>query len=182
MANSRDWQIRTMRAILEVLADAPGGQLRWEQVNAPIRARWEHLFDPADIETVRNGAERWWDYAAWGGTTLVYAGALVKKNGNWSITPYGRQLLAEVTDPEQFLERVRAIAAEKRASQRPQGRRAWLVRGGTGRTNLLATWLSEGWCSIGASQLPDIGPGIDAPDLERLAKESYGHLPHQSSK
>lgn len=168
-----------MRAILEILADAPDGQLRWERINGPLREQWAASFDAEDLDIAASGAERWWNYAAWGGTTLVYAGVLTKGNGTWSITPFGRQLLAEVTDPDEFLVRARQIAADNRAATREPGRRAWLVRGATGRTNLLTSWLDEGWCSVGASQLGKIEPPIERPELERLTNEAYGHLPHQ---
>jgi 5-methylcytosine-specific restriction enzyme B len=59
----------------------------------------------------------------------------------------------------------------------PVSRRAWLVRGSSVRgVDLVPRWLSEGWVSLAASQLPEVSASIDRERLRALVDEHYTHV------
>lgn len=56
------------------------------------------------------------------------------------------------------------------------GRRAWLVRGANvDGADLVPAWLTEGWVSLAASQLPTLDPADDAKHLRESVAEAYRH-------
>ncbi|MFV2083939.1 AAA family ATPase [Micromonospora sp. LOL_021] len=58
----------------------------------------------------------------------------------------------------------------------PVARRAWLVRGSNvDGADLVPQWLAEGWVSLAASQLPQLGPGIDEQQLTQAVADAYRH-------
>jgi 5-methylcytosine-specific restriction protein B len=71
-----------------------------------------------------------------------------------------RERLAEAVEPE------------------PAPRRAWLVRGSNvDGTDVVPEWLAEGFVSVAASQLPDVGPAkaLQPATLHRIVEEGYRH-------
>ena len=74
-------------------------------VTDALRAQLEPHGD--DLAVQSNGAEKWWNYIAWGTSYLVPMGWLVKDGtGTWRITDDGRAALQQYPDPQQ----VRAVA------------------------------------------------------------------------
>jgi 5-methylcytosine-specific restriction enzyme B len=77
-------------------------------------------------------------------------------------------------DPAQ---RLTAEGLRRLLGIREQARRAWLVRGSSVKgANLVPTWLAEGWCSLPASQLPDVPAGVTRDELRFLVDEHYAHV------
>jgi len=167
------------------MVDAAGGELHKNVIESEFRERWRSIMDESDLSLVANGNERWWDYASWGATAAVTAGALIRPgDGNWSITDLGRQLLREIDDNTEMYRAIKRRARQARQERRRKaaeaGQRAWLVRGSSVLgVNLVPEWLEGGWCSLAASQLPVISPTIGSDELAALAGQAYGHLKHQ---
>ena len=56
------------------------------------------------------------------------------------------------------------------------GRRAWLVRPGSGSGSLVGDWRSHGFVSLAASHLGDVIPGSDLPTVRFAVDKGYQHL------
>ncbi|MGI8519430.1 MAG: AAA family ATPase [Actinomycetota bacterium] len=71
-------------------------------------------------------------------------------------------------------QRLNAAQLRKLIGLPPLPQRGWLVRGASvaGR-NLVPAWLEEGFCSLAATHLPPVEPGIGRDELERIVEESY---------
>jgi 5-methylcytosine-specific restriction protein B len=55
-------------------------------------------------------------------------------------------------------------------------RRAWLVRGtNVDGVDLVPEWLSGGWASLAASQLPEVDAGVSEQRLRQIVAEAYRH-------
>ena len=184
MANSVEWQARTLRPIL-AMVEAEGGELHKGNIESRLRDEWRDVLTDFDVALVANGNERWWDYVSWGATNAVGVGALIRDGyGKWSITDLGRMLLARFPDDRAFYDEIRARYQVERLAKKAKaaeaGQRAWLVRGSSVLgANLIPDWLSGGWCSLAASQLPPIEQGITREALVALADGAYDHLKHQ---
>jgi len=142
----------------------------------------EHALQPDDALRAQldNGVERWWNYVAWGSTTMSKVGWIAKDgSGTWSITDAGRAALATFTEPDSLRREANRLYAEWRKSTLPPTRRGWLIRGSSVRgASLIHQWLEEGFCSLAASQMPAIEMDIDKKALVELAEVAYAHLKH----
>jgi hypothetical protein len=136
--------------------------------------------DEALREQLATGVAKWWNYVAWGSTTMSKVGWITKDgSGNWSITDSGRAALAEFTEPDTLRREANRLYTEWRKSTLPPTRRAWLIRGSSVRgANLVHQWLAEGWCSLAASQLPEIDSATEKDSLVAMAETAYAHLKH----
>lgn len=145
--------------------------------------------DEALREQLATGVEKWWNYVAWGSTTMSKVGWITKDgSGNWSITKSGRSAVAKLTDPDALRREANRLYAEWRKSTLPPTRRAWLIRGSSVRgANLVHQWLAEGWCSLAASQCrrsrnppggcssyPAVGSGVFLVDRVVVALTGVG--------
>jgi 5-methylcytosine-specific restriction protein B len=161
--------------VLNALLDGPVHRLQIkdivEQQLHPDEALREHL---------AAGVEKWWNYVAWGSTTMSKVGWITKDgSGNWSITESGRTALDGFTEPDALRREANRLYAEWRKSTLPPTRRAWLIRGSSVRgANLVHQWLAEGWCSLAASQLPEIDNATEKDALVAMAENAYAHLKH----
>jgi 5-methylcytosine-specific restriction protein B len=168
---------------LQMLEEA-GGTLNYVAIQKALRDAWQPS-DAWDLEMMSNGTERWWNFVAWGTSSLTYIDAMTKDgSGNWTITDFGRQLLAEHPDDqslyEEVIERDRIEREVRKQAAADAQQRAWLVRGSSVLgNNLVPEWLADGYCSLAASQLPELEPHVTAEGLRELAEGAYSHLKHQ---
>ncbi len=144
------------------------------------------MFPPAGDELViqKNRLPRWETDLLWKSTNMAKAGWLVKDGrGSWSITPAGRDALGRIPDPDAFhVEGARLFSEWNEQRKAPQ-RRAWLVRGSSVLgINMVPEWLTDGFCSLAASQLREIGEEATAEEIEEAARADYDHLKHQELK
>jgi hypothetical protein len=167
MANSTEWQNDGMRATLELLAENDRPMRRLAIADA-LRSRFTPEGD--DLTVVSNGSERWWNYIAWGTSGLTAAGWLFKDKGDWSITEEGRAALVRYPVGKDLRTAANQLYALRReALAESSVRRAWLVRGSSViGVNMVSQWLEDGWCSLAASQLPPVAPGLSQEGLTEL--------------
>jgi alkylated DNA nucleotide flippase Atl1 len=60
--------------------------------------------------------------------------------------------------------------------EEPTGRLAWLARGSNVEgSDLVPQWLSKGFVSLAAAQLPVVEPDATDAQLRRVVAEAYGH-------
>ncbi|MFG3420589.1 McrB family protein [Micromonospora sp. NPDC048063] len=86
----------------------------------------------------------------------------------------GRQANPEQRITADFL-RERLAEAES-VSPEHVARRAWLVRGSNvDGLDLVPEWLTQGWVSLAASQLPDLDDEIEPQRLQQIVEEEYRH-------
>jgi 5-methylcytosine-specific restriction enzyme B len=164
-----------MAAVLNALLDGPVHRL-------VIKDIVEKQLQPDEElrEQTSNGIEKWWNYVTWGSTTMSKVGWITKDgSGNWQITGAGRSAAAQFTATDALRREANRLYAEWRKSTLPPTRRAWLIRGSSVRgANLVHQWLGEGWCSLAASQLPEVDTTTDKETLVALAEDAYAHLKH----
>ena len=172
------WVGRTgmrLRALAEYLRDHGGTAKRQDIVEGIA-----HVLEPNEYEaTVRsNGQPIWLNDVLWQTTNMVKAGWLTKDGaGTWTLTDAGVKALDDHPDPTDFHRTATRLFNEWKRERDQTRRRAWLIRGASVLgVNIVPQWLSEGFCSLAASQLREIEPGIAAGDLEAMAKEDYQHL------
>ncbi|TDB80266.1 AAA family ATPase [Micromonospora sp. KC721] len=68
------------------------------------------------------------------------------------------------------------LAEADSATAEPAARRAWLVRGSNvDGVDLVPQWLAQGWVSLAASQLPELGDEIEPQRLQQIVEEEYRH-------
>lgn len=145
-----------------------------------------HLLDrfpPVGDETavVSNGSLRWENDFWWQTTNLVKAGWITKDGrGTWTITDKGRQAIIDHPEPIDIQRAAfRLFSAWNQARKAPQ-HRAWLIRGSSVLgVNVVPQWLTDGFCSLAASQLRKLAPSSTAAEVEAAAREDYDHLKHQ---
>ena len=162
-------------AVLKALMDGP-------KHRQEIKDIVEEALQPDEAlrEQLSNGREKWWNYVLWGTTTMSKAGWMTKDGaGTWSITAAGRSAITEMTEPETLRREANRLYAVWKKATLPATRRAWLVRGSSVRgANLVNHWLVEGWCSLAASQLPEIDSTTEKDALVAMAEVAYAHLKH----
>ena len=170
-----------MRLTLELLSGA-GKPMHRQQVMAELKARLAPSGE--DVEIQSNNHEKWWSYIAWGTTDMTLAGWMTKSDGDWAITDAGRAALVRYQDPAELRLAAKKLYKDaKLTTTELATRRAWLVRGSSVLgMNLVPQWLDEGWCSLAASQLPMIEPGVSRDQLAALADSAYEHLKHQERR
>ncbi|WP_395153824.1 AAA family ATPase, partial [Ilumatobacter sp.] len=180
---SKYWQSAGATKILEHLRDE-GPSIHRLKLKEILEAELHPTSEEA-LEELSNGQARWWNLIAWGSTDLVAAGWMTKDGaGLWTITNAGRQALVEYPDPEELRTRAKKLYQQKYKAQVERStQRAWLIRGSSVLgVNMVPQWLDEGWCSLAASQLPRIEPGIGRDELAALAKTGYEHLKDQEQR
>lgn len=60
-------------------------------------------------------------------------------------------------------------------------RRGWLVRGSNiGGQDLVPTWRAEGFVSVSASSLRQVGPGVSRDDLKAIVDEDHAHAAYST--
>ena len=169
------------RALLEYLA-AHGGVAKQHELVAAV----EPMLPPNDEELVErsNGTPRWLSDLHLQSIGLVKAGWMTKDGaGTWSITDVGRQALRDHPDSDEFFDEMNRLYQQWRRERDRARQRAWLVRGSSVLgTNLVDTWLADGFVSLAGSQLRPIGEGISPQDLKTIAAEDYSHLKHHELK
>jgi 5-methylcytosine-specific restriction protein B len=84
-------------------------------------------------------------------------------------------------DDEVVTQWLKAPEPKKQTADSPAARHAWLVRGANvNGHNLIATWLDEGYCSIGWYDLGELPPNPDRADLRSRVDETYPDEPSQA--
>jgi 5-methylcytosine-specific restriction protein B len=139
---------------------------------------------PDECELDKNGRPAWVIRFLWTSVGMVKAGWIEKDgSGVWVATPAGRDALSAYPDSESFRWAAHHAYEEWSKASKSTQTRAWLVRGSSVLgVNLVNEWLADGFCSIAASQLRTIEPGVDTEKLEAIAREDYSHLKHQELK
>jgi 5-methylcytosine-specific restriction protein B len=134
----------------------------------------------ADAEQLSNGRSKWTNDLLWQTTNLSKAGWIAKDGrGNWQITAAGRDALVRFPASPDFQaesNRLFRVWNEDRKAQH----RAWLIRGSSVLgANIVPQWLSDGFCSLAASQLRELPPTSGPEEIEVAARADYDHLKHQ---
>ena len=115
--------------VLDALLDGPAHRLA-------IKDIVEKRLQPDDElrEQTTTGVEKWWNYVAWGSTTMSKVGWITKDgSGNWAITDAGRSAATHFTATDALRREANRLYAEWRKSTLPPTRRAWLIRGSSVR-------------------------------------------------
>ncbi|MET8676548.1 AAA family ATPase [Streptomyces sp. NPDC004647] len=168
-----------IRGLLSVFAEHPDG-IQEAEADKILRERvpphpWE-LISPAD-----DGRDSYSLAESWFAVGPAKYGWVTKKNGAWVITEEGRRILATFPDPEAYMAEADRLWREWHASRTDGGERAWLVRGANVQgKDLVPTWLSEGFCSLAASRLGEVGEGATKDELKSLVHERYQHLSYNA--
>jgi 5-methylcytosine-specific restriction protein B len=151
-----------------------------------VFAHLDRKVAPTDAERAlvgSTGKEDWLVQVDWTATGLVKVGWITKDRGTWSVTDAGREALDRYLDPTDFFNAEEEAYRRWTREQQKPTRRAWLVRGSSVLgTNLVPNWLAESYCSIAASQLAEIQPGIAADMLKTQAEHDYAHLKYHEQK
>jgi len=139
---------------------------------------------PDESEPDTSGRPAWATRFLWASVGPVKAGWMTKDGGGiWSATPEGREVLDQYPDPESFRLAANQAYREWEKASKPAQRRAWLVRGSSVLgVNVVPEWLSDGFCSLAASQLREPRAAVTAAELEEMAKADYAHLKHHELK
>lgn len=168
-----------LQAALMFLAESDGPTPK-AAVVAHLATQFPAVGDEADL--VSNGERRWENDFLWQTTNLVKAGWITKDGrGTWTITAEGRRAIEDHPEPvdiqRESLRRFNRWNQERKTA--PQ-HRAWLVRGSSVLgVNVVPQWITDGFCSLAASQLRDISPSWTSEDIEAAARADYDHLKHQ---
>jgi 5-methylcytosine-specific restriction protein B len=138
----------------------------------------------SELQLDKKGNPDWKLRFLWASVAMVKAGWMTKSgSGVWAATDAGVAALEHYGDSDSFGAAASAAYDAWQAAQAAKQRRAWLVRGSSVLgANLVPQWLSEGWCSLAASQLPEVEEDIDDAELKKLAETSYEHLNHSERR
>lgn len=182
------------RAIFQVLLDQPDGLAAGE-----VLSRAEEILPPTPFEDQdyerHPGVRRYPKKMRFDSIKLVKAGWLIKHEGVWRLTESGHQAYRQFADAEDFEKESRRQyrlwkaqqpsdqfddsqeAEDVEAAQLESGeqrRRAWLVRGANvDGENVLPRWLSEGFCSVGWSELEDIPAGTPNAQIGQIVQSGF---------
>ena len=185
-SSARRRQGEIQRAIFEVLLEQPDGLPVTE-----VLSRAEAICPATDFENQdyasQPGVRRYPKRQRFSTITSVKAGWLIKDSGIWRLTDDGRAAYVEYPDADNFEVEARSryqewVAAQPAQFYAPEDaedaeaarlesvgvgqRRAWLVRGANvSGVNVVSQWLTEGFCSIAWSHLPNIEPGASRAEI-----------------
>jgi 5-methylcytosine-specific restriction protein B len=177
MTTVHERNFERLRSAVEILAGT-GQPMRSDDVIA--RTAVEVPPAGADLEQLANGRAKWTNDLLWQTTNLSKAGWVAKDGrGNWQITDAGREALVRFPAAPDFQaesNRLFRVWNEERKAQR----RAWLIRGSSVLgANIVPQWLTDGFCSLAASQLRELPPTSTPEAIEAAARADYDHLKHQ---
>jgi 5-methylcytosine-specific restriction protein B len=167
-----------VKTLLEVLDEA-GGPIR--AGDALERVAGRVALNQVEVSRNRTGHQRYATALQFATTGMKKAGWLVKRDGTWRLTEPGRAELHKANDAQDLLQALNAAyatAAEDVDPQRPP--RAWLLRGTVKGHNLVPGWLEEGFCSLAATRLGPLQPGVEQDEVRQAVDRDYGYLSYSA--
>ena len=177
----KSWSERVgerLQAALVFLAERDSPTPRSDVV-AYVVGRFPPVGDETDV--LSSGLLRWENEFLWQTTGMVKAGWITKDGrGTWAITDKGRQAIVNHPNPTDIQRASLKLFNEWNQARKAPQHRAWLIRGSSVLgVNVVPQWLTDGFCSLAASQVRHFASMLTAADIEAAAREDYDHLKHQ---
>lgn len=185
------------RSIFQVLLEEPSGLPVADVLSRAEQVLPATPFEDEDYEA-KPGVRRYPKKQRFATITAVKAGWLIKDHGVWRLTDAGREAYTRLGDAKDFEKEARLRYQEWKSQQGSdqfdsaedaedaeaaqlervaQKRRAWLVRGANVEgINVLPRWFSEGFCSVGWTQLGDLHHGLSRPLIRDAVLQGYPDL------